>query len=242
MNLRQGVIGLVAAATLFACHTKPTAPWKLVALGTEPIDSALVRGEAVCAWNTLDTAWPVLLYASDAAVLNSLPDIHCGDQVVVSPTDLPKAFRQRMQWEGSDSLNLTWQCLGRQELALMGADIASRTSQPAGAEILWRRALERAMPGSFTPPAAMYASGDTVTLTITCEHPNGQCVGDTVRLSFMKGQPDQVVPALEVGLSQAGPGAQWATWALSRDAFGSQGHPDLGLAPHTPLYFSVKAQ
>ena len=112
MNLRQGVIGLVAAATLFACHTKPTAPWKLVALGTEPIDSALVRGEAVCAWNTLDTAWPVLLYASDAAVLNSLPDIHCGDQVVVSPTDLPKAFRQRMQWEGSDSLTSLGNALG----------------------------------------------------------------------------------------------------------------------------------
>lgn len=242
MNLQQCLVGLVVSAALFGCQSRPSPPWKLLAIGTEPVDSALARGEAICAWDPLDAAWPVLLYAGDAAVLDSLPDILCGDQMTVLPTDLPKRLRQHMQWEGGDSLNLTWQCLGRQALAHMGADIVSKAARPALAEQMWRQALERTMPGTYEPPMAPFAWGDTVTLTITCERPDGRAVGDTVRLSFLKGEPDQVVPALEAGLSQAGPGARWATWALSSDAFGSGAHPDLGLAPFTPLFFRAEAQ
>lgn len=242
MNLQQSILGLVAAALICACHPKPSAPWKLIALGTEPIDSALARGEAICAWDPNDTAWPALLYADDAIALDSLPVILCGDQMTVLPADLPQELRHHMQWEGSDSLTITWHCLGRRDLAQMGADLVSKTAQPAGAEWVWHQAMNRAVPDTFVPPTAPYNWGDTVTLTITCERPDGRSVGDTVRLSFMKGEADQVVPALEAGLSQAGPGASWTTWALSQDAFGSGDHPDLGLAAYTPLFFRIEAQ
>jgi len=106
----------------------------------------------------------------------------------------------------------------------------------------WLETLRLSDPEVFTSPSARYRSGDLVRLVIECQRPDGSPVGDTVRLDFRLGEQDQVVTALEPGLSQAGPGAHWTVWALSSNAFGSQPQPKLGLPAHTPLKFSVVAE
>ena len=60
------------------------------------------------------------------------------------------------------------------------------------------------------------------------------------QMEWQVGTQDQLVPALEQALSSQ-PTAQTLTvWCTSAQAFGRDGSPEAGIAPHTPLRFEVE--
>lgn len=60
------------------------------------------------------------------------------------------------------------------------------------------------------------------------------------QMEWQVGTQDQLVPALEQALSSL-PTAQTLTvWSTSAQAFGRDGSPEAGIAPHTPLRFEVE--
>ncbi|HCZ07901.1 MAG TPA: hypothetical protein DHV07_02030 [Flavobacteriales bacterium] len=242
---------LVAAAAIWStgCQSPDPLPWKLVELGTEPITSAWERGEAVAAEIEGDR-WPGFIFAHDSSTqgriarrdAKTLPVIMCGDKMRLHPKDLPLGWSSYFSWEGRDSLTVQWRCYDRAAIARFGSRLLQTSATPQADEQRWLETLRLSDPEVFTSPSARYRSGDLVRLVIECQRPDGSPVGDTVRLDFRLGEQDQVVTALEPGLSQAGPGAHWTVWALSSNAFGSQPQPKLGLPAHTPLKFSVVAE
>lgn len=241
-----------AAVTMLAwgCTEQQTLPWTLIELGTDPLVQAWESGMLIAAEEVGDiTSWPAMLPPDTSKEgriirrdLASLPIIACGDVMRLSPTDLPMALADRLGWSGRDSVTVRWNCLDRTALATLGRALVDAAEAPALTEAQWLRALKALEPEHFTRPEARYAVGDPVQLQVITLRPDGSRVGDTLHMDFIFGDRDQVVPALEAPLSQAGPGADWSVWAGSGFAFGSGPHPGLGLAAFTPLQFLVSAE
>lgn len=241
-----------AAVTMLAwgCAEQDALPWTLIELGAEPLVQAWESGKLIAAEEVGDGAsWPAMLppdTSNEGRIIRrdlaTLPVIACGDVMRLLPADLPMALTDRLGWSGRDSLTVRWNCLDRTALATFGRVLVDAAEEPALTEAQWLRALKALEPEHFTRPGSRYAMGDAVQLQVVTLRPDGSRVGDTLHMDFIFGNRDQVVPALEAPLSQAGPGAEWSVWAGSGFAFGSGPHPGLGLAPFTPLQFLVSAE
>ena len=250
--MKRGVILALLTGTLVGCVRKEAPPWRWLELGSTSVSEALAQGKGIAA-EVQDSAgtdravWPCILWASDTATqiaqreLLGLPSLSCGDLIRLHPENLPLSIRQAFRWEGVDSLTVRWRCLGRNEIARMGAVHLSRSPSPEAAEHSWWQALKRSSPDFFEPPAQRFAQGDPIRLSIVTLRPDGSMIGDTVKIAFFEGEPDQVVPALAPFVSLAGPGASAHIWSTSDGAFGSQAHPEWGLPAHTPVQFAVEA-
>jgi hypothetical protein len=249
MNARPLCAWAAAAVLLLGCTSREPLPWKLIALGNEPISAALDSGCAVVATVQEEGGtWPGILFPDSTPAsrlarrsLLSLPVIACGDQMRLHPSALPLALRTELGWAHTDSITVSWQCATREDIAALGAAQVAQAPHPGATEALWHAALQRLIPGAETPPEQRYAKGDPVEIRIAAFRPDGRAIGDTVFLSVRSGDPDQVVPALQPLLARAGPGFRGTRWALSAAAFGSHAHPEWALAPHTPVQFVVEA-
>jgi len=60
------------------------------------------------------------------------------------------------------------------------------------------------------------------------------------QMEWKVGTQDQLVPALEQALSSLPSAHTLTIWCTSAMAFGDQGSPEAGIAPHTPLRFEVE--
>jgi len=258
MNWKTAVfIPAVGCLVLVGCQSADPLPWRLIALGTTPLTTALEDGQVVVAhaWNAEGaedaTGWPGMLFPSDTGQRNlqvmrdlrTLPTLTCGDVIRFSPAAMPLTLRQQFGWtdETADSISVQWECLNVLALGPWGMEAVAKAQDPVAAESAFLASLMRWAPNQVQTTTSPYQLGDSIHLQIVTTRPDGQRVGDTVRLGFRKGQPDQVVPALEPGLASAGPGATWTVWSLSKDGFGSEAHPHLRLPAHTPLHFEVQA-
>ncbi|MAB74496.1 MAG: hypothetical protein CMC99_06040 [Flavobacteriales bacterium] len=80
---------------------------------------------------------------------------------------------------------------------------------------------------------------ETVLLRIRTTTLDGSMKRET-QMEWQVGTQDQLVPALEQALASV-PTAQTLTvWCTSSMAFGRDGSPEAGIAPHTPLQFEVE--
>ncbi len=242
--------GVGLMLTTGGCRPKEELPWTLLELGTEPLHAALDGGAAIRAtWDDRQHPFQGLMFPSDTTLqgriarrdLLTLPTLACGDRLRLHPKDLPNSLTTQFDWPREDSLTVRWECLDGRALATLGRTIFSALEDSAHGERQWVAMLRQWRPETFTAPERIYSPGEKVDLTIVCSRPDGVQVGDTVRMEFRLGETDQVVPAVERALMKAGPGAYWAVWSPSEDAFGSRAHPDLQLPARTPLHFAVEA-
>ena len=60
------------------------------------------------------------------------------------------------------------------------------------------------------------------------------------QMEWQVGTQDQLVPALELALSSKSSAHTLTVWCTSSMAFGRNGSPEVGIAPHTPLRFEVE--
>ena len=258
MNWKTAVfIPAVGCLVLVGCQSADPLPWRLIALGTTPLTTALEDGQVVVAhaWNAEGaedaTGWPGMLFPSETGQRNlqvmrdlrTLPTLTCGDVIRFSPSSMPLTLREHFGWtvKSEDNISVRWDCMDGIALGPWGMAAVAKAQDPAAAESAFLASLMRWAPNQVQTTTSPYQLGDSIHLQIVTTRPDGQRVGDTVRLGFRKGQPDQVVPALEPGLASAGPGATWTVWSLSKDGFGSEAHPHLRLPAHTPLHFEVQA-
>lgn len=230
------------------CAQPEPAPWRLLQLGTKPIHSALSEGMWVAAeteewaWITADSALDDRLLIRDLA---SVPTLACGDEMVLSPMDLPTSARLALGWEGrEDSLRVRWHCFDRRGLSRhflenMPLDSASAIQQ----ERKWISLLRKQSPEHSSTSTGRFQWGDPIHLEVVTETAAGDTLEPKVlHLDFHFGDGDQVVQALAPGVMKSGPGSHWCVWSTSADAFGSEAHPGLGLPPHMPLRFTVTAR
>lgn len=250
--MRHGVLLTFLAGSLVACQHREASPWRWLELGTVPLSEALTEGKGVTAEvqelaENEHAGWPFILWATDPTTqivqreLQGMPSLTCGDLIRLHPKNLPLSIQQAFDWNDNDSLTVRWRCLDQNEIARMGADHVARSKAPRAAEWEWWQALKHMSPDAFQAPAHRFAVGDPIQLRIITLRPDGNMVGDTVKMAFHQGEPDQVVPALASFLSVAGPGASARVWSTSDQAFGSQAHPEWGLPAHTPVQFVVEA-
>ena len=243
------ICALFTAVWSTGCRSDSTLPWRLIELGTDPMATAWDRGEAVAVFAE-GNRWPGFIFPNDNSpqgrILRrdalTMPAIMCGDKMRLHPKDFPLGWVQKFGWKTTDSLTVHWQCLDRLGLAQLGAETVRTSPHPEADEARWLEALMELDPPRFTEPIRPFFLDEKVRLAITCQRPNGTALGDTVRLDFRFGESGQVVDALVPGLERAGPGAHWTVWSASSQAFGSQGQPELNLAAHTPLRFSIDVE
>ena len=60
------------------------------------------------------------------------------------------------------------------------------------------------------------------------------------QMEWKVGTQDQLVPALEQALSSLSTAQTLTVWCTSAQAFGRDGSPEAGIAPHTPIRFEVE--
>ncbi len=243
---------LLMALLLVHCTPSQPLPWRLIELGDTPLTEAMGEGQWILAEVNGQPHWlpPDTLTMEGAKLrrdLASLPEMACGDRMVVAHDALPHALKDALNWlpqwtANGDSLLVHWSCFNRSEMAdWFQARIETEDADQQGrAEARWARLLERAYPPTSTHPTEGYKKGDPVQLRIFTTRADGTPLRtDTVHMAFSYGDPDQVVPALMSGLLLAGPGSHWSTWSTSSRAFGPSHHPSLGLPPHAPLRFTA---
>ena len=243
----------VLSFTWAGCETSSPLPWRLLEVGSTPAIHALqddqwlvaeIEGQSFSLHANPTLESQVLLRD-----LLGLPEIACGDVMVLNGPSFPPSIRYAMGWSDlvhirKDSLLVRWTCLDT-----AGVERHFRSRMDTSAPILhneiedqWVQWLEAASPASEDPPLVRYRAGEKVDLTIVSTPANGHhAISDTVNLAFRFGDPDQVVNALKPGLNRSGPGGSWSLWTASRDAFGSDAKPDMGLLPNTPIHFLVQA-
>ncbi len=245
---------------LSGCSEREPLPWTLLELGSRPIRAAWDQGEALVLTvearaqedggpKAAASNWPIVIFPDTSAAsrimrreLFGLADIACGDRMRLHPQDLPPSLRAVLDEQYADSVELSWQCAHRTELAALLAPIVALSAQPGPSEERWLATLRKGFPEKVILPEHPYREGDHVQLEIEAYRPDGSLVGDTVKLAFRWGEPDQVVPALKPFLLQAGKGSSASLWSRSDQAFGTEAHPVLGLPAHTPVQFVVKAR
>ena len=249
-NLVFMAAGLCGWMATLGCQQKERLPWRLLELGTQPLAEAMEHGNVVHAtYEGQQDPFQGLLFPRDTTLqariarrdVLTLPTLACGDRMRLHPADLPGSLTKVLDWTQDDSLTVRWNCLGEAQVAALGMQAFALGGDSSETERKWLEVLRSWKPETKIGAERRYGDNDPVSLTVVCTRPDGRQVGDTVRLKFRKGETDQVVPALEKGLAQAGPGASWSVWCASEEAFGSQAHPSLGLAAHMPLHFTVQA-
>ena len=253
MKRQCWVLGILTLLATQGCNPREPSPWTLMELGTRPVREAWDKGEAlvlVAGDGAKDgnEPWPVVLFPDsslDSRILRreifSMPSIACGDRMRMHWSSLPLAIREAVPGPHSDSIVIKWHCMDRRKLAAFAAQQVALSAHPNQIESQWIASLRLGYPEEFEAPERTYREDETVFLEIATHRPDGSEIGDTVRLTFQFGQSDQVVPALEPFLLEAGPGCKASIWAPSADAFGQEAHPEFGLPAHTPVQFVVKA-
>lgn len=252
MNGSTGV--LLFSILCCSCAPKTPLPWRLLELGMTPVHMAMADGQWILVETNTSPHWlsPDTLTLEGAKLrrdMVSLPEISCGDLMRVPSSALPHSIVDALNWgpeltDRKDSLTLRWRCFDQRALAIWFENrIGAISPAKRGAEEAeWVRILQQAQPNSEAISARPYEKGQPIRLRILTVRADGTILNpDTVVMSFMYGDPSQVVTAIVPGLLKAGPGSEWAAWSTSQNAFGSQAHPDMGLKSHTPLRFSVWA-
>ena len=239
--------------TWAGCETSSPLPWRLLEVGSTPAIHALHDDQWLIAEIDGQSfsmhANPTLESQVLLRDLLGLPEIACGDVMVLNGPAFPPSIRHAMGWSDlahirKDSLLVRWTCLDQAgvERHFRSRMDASGPNLHNEIEDQWVQWLKMASPAEEDLPVVRYQTGEKVELTIVStpalEH---QAISDTVTLAFRFGDPDQVVNALMPGLSRSGPGSRWSLWTASRDAFGSESNPGLGLLHHTPIHFQVEA-
>ena len=243
----------VLSFTWAGCETSSPLPWRLIEVGSIPAIHALQDDQWLVAEIDGQSfsmhANPTLESQVLLRDLLGLPEIACGDVMVLNGPSFPPSIRNAMGWSDlvhirKDSLLVRWTCLDK-----AGVERHFRSRMDTSAPILhneiedqWVQWLEEASPAAENPPLVRYQAGDKVELTIVSTPANGHhAFSDTVNLAFRFGDPDQVVSALMPGLNRSGRGGSWSLWTASRGAFGSDAKPDMGLLRNTPIHFMVQA-
>ena len=203
MNWKTAVfIPAVGYLMLVGCQSADPLPWRLIALGTTPLTTALEDGQVVVAhaWNTEGaedaTGWPGMLFPSDTGQRNlqvmrdlrTLPTLTCGDVIRFSPAVMPLTLREHFGWTGNTnaSISVQWSCMDALALGRWGMGAVAKAQDPALAEAAFLASLMRWSPNQVRPPTSAYQLGDSIHLQIVTTRPDGQTVGDTVRLGFRK--------------------------------------------------------
>lgn len=238
----------VCLILLVGCTQDPAPPWRWMELGHRPLSEAWDAGE----WIRVDiddrTHWVILgpettPPKSGHHKLHGA-DLHCGDRLKMHPKDGHPDWLAALPDLGPDSVTLHCQCANLAGLAQWHQQrMRWRPAEADSIETQWVALLRRHRPDTLMHIGAPLSAGDSIRLAISTMRADGVPLEpDTLRLSFILGEPDQIVPALEPGLSKVTDASRWTTWSNAQNAFGPGPHPDLGLPAHMPLQFSVKVE
>ena len=233
---------------LAGCTHDPAPPWRWMELGHRPLAQAWDHGN----WIRVDvedhTHWVIPNFDRNwtgvADPKLNWSDLHCGDRLRLHPKDGHPALLSALPKLGQDSVTLRWQCANLEELTQWHMQrLQLQPTRGDDLEARWLALLQKHLPDEGVHNGARVSEGDSIRLAISTWRADGEPLEpDTVRLSFILGDPDQVVPALAPGLARVTNTSQWTVWSSSAEAFGSGAHPELGLPAHMPLRFSVKVE
>ena len=131
-----------------------------------------------------------------------------------------------------------------------GQVIRAEASEQAWLRAFGHQVLDETVATSITPDVwAMIhktmdepiESGQVLNLAIRTSDVFGT-VQHTTHMEWVVGAPDQLVPGVELAMSEFRDASALTVWVTSEQAFGTDGIPSIGLEAHAPVRFDIEVE
>ena len=131
-----------------------------------------------------------------------------------------------------------------------GQVIRAEASEQAWLRAFGHQVLDETVATSITPDVwAMIhktmdepiESGQVLNLAIRTSDVFGT-VEHTTHMEWVVGAPDQLVPGVELAMSEFRDASALTVWVTSEQAFGTDGIPSIGLEAHAPVRFDIEVK